>query len=415
MSPGTPSPDTVYVLGAGFSREANVPLQNEILNSIRSLSLSDAPPALVTDFLQARNTTAEFLRKAFGDEALPSLEDVFTLLDQTIDRRQYCLGKSWHELDTINRALCKAILFLFHIKERTVSKEGCDFYKSIGAYLIGQRYAAGQAQHPFSVISLNWDCILDKAVYSCLEEGKLTNADIDYCCYSTPIPESSRHTPSLAQKPTGLFNIKFMKLHGSTNWLLCPNCSRLYTGLGAQDDIWTRYILGTACPRCSEIQAGIEGLQDNGISPPELEPFLITPTFVKKFENPHIRMVWHNANLDLCEASKVVFIGYSLPKADYHLRTLFKRAIRRDAEISVVLTEHDKRPDGSEQGDNLADYAEDRYKDFFRSSAKLDFCFDGVKGYFKNLIGSQTLEEQMKSIMESSSKSTGEQLDIARE
>lgn len=40
-----------------------------------------------------------------------------------------------------------------------------------------------------------------------------------------------------------------------------------------------------------------------------------TPTFVKRFDNPHLQMTWHNAFIELVEADKVVFIGYSLPGA----------------------------------------------------------------------------------------------------
>lgn len=55
MSSDELSPETVYILGAGFSREAKVPLQDEILGSIQDLSLSDAPLALVDAFLDAQH------------------------------------------------------------------------------------------------------------------------------------------------------------------------------------------------------------------------------------------------------------------------------------------------------------------------------------------------------------------------
>jgi hypothetical protein len=128
---------------------------------------------------------------------------------------------------------------------------------------------------------------------------------------------------------------------------------------------------------------------------------LVTPTFLKKFENPHIRMVWHNAGIDLCEASKVVFIGYSLPKADYHLKTLFKRTIRADAEIAVVLGKEDKPPSGRKSSE-YRDQAVDRYKDFFRSSEKEPtFYFNGVKGYFNRLMGPGTFKKRLQRLKRS--------------
>lgn len=388
------SPKTVYIIGAGFSRRANVPLQDEILEAVRNFDISDAPGTLVDPFLAALTETSEFLDLAFGSHGVPSLEDIYTLIDQAVESRQFYLGKSWRELYDVGRALSEAILFLFHIREQRVSKEVRDFYEMIGAHLIQQRLAAGLENHPFSVISLNWDCVLDNAIYRCLDRINLSLVDIDYCCYSTPVPESNRHVASITQKSSGLHNIKLMKLHGSTNWMLCPNCNRLYTGLGCESEQWTAYILGKSCPRCQHIHQTFASPERN-IVPPRLEPFLITPTFVKKFENPHIKMVWHNAYIDLCEAQDVVFIGYSLREADYHLRTLFKRAIRPDANIKVVLAPSDKPAKG-----NLAAKwkgATARYSNFFGIDEN-SFNYDGVRGHFKGMLDSQSLQQLIETI-----------------
>lgn len=75
---------------------------------------------------------------------------------------------------------------------------------------------------------------------------------------------------------------------------------------------------------------------------PILEPFLITPTFTKVFDNTHIQMIWHNAHVELSEADKIVFIGYSFPEADYHFRTLLRKAVNPNVSIEVVLTRNDK-------------------------------------------------------------------------
>ncbi len=53
-------------------------------------------------------------------------------------------------------------------------------------------------------------------------------------------------------------------------------------------------------------------------------------------------MVWHNALLDLMEAKKVVFVGYSFPIADFELRYLLKRGISKTANIEVVLKDDDE-------------------------------------------------------------------------
>jgi hypothetical protein len=106
-------------------------------------------------------------------------------------------------------------------------------------------------------------------------------------------------------------------------------------------------------------------------------------------------MIWHNAYIDLCEAKKVVFVGYSLPEADYHLRTLLKRAIRKDAKLVVVLIKKDKPP--AHCDDNIREkYAASRYKAFFGSGTRIQFEFGGVKHYFRKVVGSERLGQKIK-------------------
>jgi len=388
MSPDDTTPHTVYILGAGFSREANIPLQREILRSIRNLSLSDAPADLVTRYLDAWSKASFFLRDVFGSKDEPSLEDVFTLLDETINYKLYCRGYSWQDLNNISKSLNEAILYLFHLKQHALDEMALDFYSNVAAYFLEQAANSELNGAPFSIISLNWDCVLENAFSWCFVQHPNINAFFDYCCVCTPIPETVEH-PVIREKDNAN-TVRMMKLHGSTNWLLCPNCNRMYNGLGASDTVWTKYILSSPCPICQDI---LSEREDNITQPPLLEPFLITPTFIKRFENPHIKMTWHNAYIDLCKARKLVFIGYSLPEADYRIRTLLKRAVRQDIEVDIVLAPNDK-PKKKEKNVGVTR----RYTQFFGSAAKLQFFYEGVRGYFKERLAEKSLEERLKSI-----------------
>ncbi|HUU20069.1 MAG TPA: hypothetical protein VMW72_23160 [Sedimentisphaerales bacterium] len=390
--PSKPFKRTVYVLGAGFSREANVPLQSEILEAIRNLNLSDAPASLVNRYLTAWNNASTFLRNVFGLKTDPLLEDAFTLLDETISQKQYCCGYSWQTLETINKSLNEVILYLFHLKQKGITNNAREFYNSFAAYCLEVFLKSQKSMEPISIISLNWDCVLDNAFNWCLSKCVNIKTVVDYACYCTAIPESEKRIYFQDSKYSNFKKFKLMKLHGSTNWSLCPNCGRVYTGLGMQENIWIKYILGTTCPKCSNFIPSSEGQE---IRPPILESFLITPTFVKKFENPHIQMVWHIAYTELCEAERVVFIGYSLREADYRLRTLFKRAIRAGTDIEVVLAPCDK-PKKKYQREKNIDGVTGRYKQFFRSSDPMTFFYGGVKKYFQKNAGSVTLKTRIR-------------------
>src|SRR5262249_52517049 len=105
-----------------------------------------------------------------------------------------------------------------------------------------------------------------------------------------------------------------LKLHGSLNWLYCRTCLRLELGESAarryakivgqlvdQDDLKTSFTPdGHLCPTCDE----------------KMCPLLIAPTHLKDYRNPHLAQVWYEAESVLREATRVIFIGYSLPDDD---------------------------------------------------------------------------------------------------
>lgn len=86
-------------------------------------------------------------------------------------------------------------------------------------------------------------------------------------------------------------------------------------------------------------------------------------------------MVWHNAYIELAEAQKIVFIGYSLPPSDYHVRTLLLRALNPSADIVVVS--HGRK--------DLRNY-----KSFF-GSREITWQTEGVQAYFDNIVKQHSL------------------------
>lgn len=371
----TRTPKRVYVLGAGFSREAALPLQAEILSRIRDFNLMDIPTDVFEAFVSAQEQLFPFLRRAFPASEDPNLEDVFTLLDHSIAKREDCLGEPWMRLVEIRDALTRAILSIIHHAAEGQTPQAEALYHGVASSWLALRVASGQAADPLSVITLNWDYLVEDSIYACIAdtatEGRV---DIDYCCYSTPLDASSPHVPSLLQRSRGIYNMKVVKLHGSATFLRCPNCDRLYTGIGSGGRVWDQYVLPTWCRLCPAVDLAGDGVSAR----PLLEPFLISPTFLKVFDNVHIRTIWHNAYVELSEATEVVFVGYSLPEADYHVRVLLRRAIRDDATIVAVLSPRDD-PSNAPPEFHWA-LAATRYERFFGPRVRLDFR--GVAGHF---------------------------------
>ena len=54
---------------------------------------------------------------------------------------------------------------------------------------------------------------------------------------------------------------------------------------------------------------------------------IVTPTFLKRYENHHIGGVWTRALQSLIHAPDWTFIGYSLPEDDVAIRALLLKAL----------------------------------------------------------------------------------------
>jgi len=180
--------------------------------------------------------------------------------------------------------------------------------------------------------------------------------------------------PGLLAKGKGLFNIKILKLHGSMNWLHCKRCQRLFVTFFEKIAI-DEYVNKPICRLC-ERNFSNEHTSDGGAL---LSSQLIMPTFLKDLNNVQLKLIWQNAGIEISEASKIVFMGYSFPMADFELRQLLARNVRHNAKIEVVLRSQDKPKTND---DNSS--AEYRFKSFF-GKREINMFYDGVEDYIKKL------------------------------
>ena len=87
-----------------------------------------------------------------------------------------------------------------------------------------------------AIITSNWDILLDNELNKLTREfsendqrvGNKRLAVLDYCCYISSLQNDEFIKPGLFALGKEGYNIKYLKLHGSMNWLHCPNCQRMY-------------------------------------------------------------------------------------------------------------------------------------------------------------------------------------------
>jgi hypothetical protein len=291
---------TVFILGAGASREAGSPLMFDFLDIAESLLARG----------EVRDAEEEFKRVFKGIAALQrvhskaqldisNLEPVFAAFELAL-----LFGRLGDLPDADLRALAPAIRRLI---VRTLEKRiryPVEYgprmlppvpYKEFAELLESmlERQALSVA-----VMTFNYDVALDYAL-------QFKSLAIDDCLHDSA---------SVA--------LPVMKLHGSLNWARCHKCReiipwgiaeflRLHTwnlepGRTVELDIASK--LGTL-KHCDEPLGG--------------DPIIVPPTWNKTQHHAEIATVWQHAARHLSEAEYIYVIGYSLPLTDEFFRYLY--------------------------------------------------------------------------------------------
>ncbi|MFR9546551.1 MAG: hypothetical protein SNJ29_13385 [Rikenellaceae bacterium] len=329
---------TVYFLGAGFSKDAGGPIQNEIIKTLLSNEFNN--------YWSNEDSVIASLKafKGFLSSALciPEceyeniiLEDIFTPIDRCIADGKSFGAYSLKDLVDLRAKLhtLLALSIQFGVdKEDSNKKYINDFAKYINDICVEK--ADGKFYNDkVSIITTNWDILLDNSLNDAIQDTLRSNSEmplsvVDYCCYMSSLQKDPKIKPGLLALGKGGYNIKYLKLHGSMNWLHCPLCQRLYV------KFYEKTMMYADKYYCSHCRENFRLDRSSSIS---LKGNLMLPTFIKDLSNVQMQLIWQNAGIELSEASKIVFLGYSLPAADFEIKQLLSRFIRKDAKIEVVL------------------------------------------------------------------------------
>jgi hypothetical protein len=245
------------------------------------------------------------------------LEDVFTMLDRLRKSGETIRGLSHAAIEASYQTLIRAVSLEF---ERRLAQFDQEPYLAFFRELIERRLA--DPADGFAIMTLNWDTIPDFMIEKL---GAPLGAGPDYACYDYDLDDVDGHVPSLLLKSKGKPNVKLFKLHGSLNWLICPCCGRLFSARAQHDHPPVARPDGVRCRFCPEV---------------DLETLIISPTLIKDLSHTHLKMIWHIALMDLQEADRIVFVGYSFPLADFEFRYMLLKAVtgrRENLSIRVAL------------------------------------------------------------------------------
>jgi hypothetical protein len=91
-------------------------------------------------------------------------------------------------------------------------------------------------------------------------------------------------------------------------------------------------VIGACCGQPEDIVFDLKCPLDGN----DFQTFIVPPSHIKDLSHPAINKLLDEAAIEIRKAKKIVFVGYSFPEADVHIKALFKKNIRDDVIVHVV-------------------------------------------------------------------------------
>lgn len=318
----------LYIIGAGFSTDAGMPLMNDFLLKMRDSRdwLNDVGRS---EEASAVNSVLDFRLKATAASYwvtldLENIEELFSLAaasDRELEKQaRVAIAATLDFARTMNGDLHRtfSVQGTSQIFSSTPNKHcnpawappvgnqnaiqgqdhgpfSIDLYALYVARLLGM-FVNGQ--HPVgenTFITFNYDTLLEE---SCKHLG----LGFDY-----GIDSSKLGFDESFSMPKNSPLIPILKLHGSVNWANSPDHSKL-TAFGDY----------------------------HGLRKKNMIPELVPPTWRKVFENP-LEEVWKTAIDRLRTATRIIIIGFSMPETDLHFKYLLAEGLRENISLREIV------------------------------------------------------------------------------
>ena len=350
---------TVFIVGAGFSTYAVMPLQSEFTKALLGGNAEyDGRSAKAVNFIKA------FVNQSFDHSMTaqaqfwPELEDIFTCLDMSANTG-HNLGPSYKPsmLRTVRRALIYRIITTLRENYISARRKPNRNWKQLVRFFHGLDVAKS------AFIATNWDTVVEDMWRSTHQVRWF-----DYGCDAVRISLGSGGATASEHRDPKDALATIIKIHGSVNWLYCENCRSVFWCPTKNTYTVARQLLSVA--EWSQIDRGkshdIDPLRCSKCDAPSLGTRLATFSYVKALDFPMFQKAWFSAERILSAAENWVFIGYSLPAADFEFKYLLKRvALAKPTPPNYVVI----------SGGSASQKTYDNYQHFFGRTIKRSATF----------------------------------------
>lgn len=269
---------TVYVLGAGFSRNANYPITEQFTSEKTIKNVLEK--LIKKSDIKKLNKVSDYFLDRINSKYCENIEDVLNhvTVGEYLGMESKTEGKRPYPSEQIFHDLFWYVGKVLETVEEKIHPQYLYFAKHV-------------LKTDATIISFNYDLLLEHVF------EKLSISP-NYGIFKNP-PKNSQ---------------LILKIHGSANWTYCDNCNEFsrFSGYEISNVLENK----TKCEEC--------GLK--------LEPVLIPPILYKELYYKHptqeklVRYLWNHTYEELSKAKKIVFIGFSMNPSDSYAKELFKFA-----------------------------------------------------------------------------------------
>ncbi len=299
----------VFIFGAGASKDEGLPIQEELLYRYFMDNQSDQFRELIASYFK------DFFNLDINDvnhNAIPTFEEALGIIEAAIDNEQ-SFGPDYSQ--RMLRQLRTALIMAMGIAIEHCSRNTNNTHQRLMQVLFSD---AVFQNDEYGFISFNYDLLLDKALMNVLENDIYVDYGISFA------NEIISRPPFEHWESPGEQRIRYMKPHGSFNWMHCPTCNSMYiTGVKESRIFSTGYL--HSVEHCLKDQTELSYV----MHPPSL--------YYKTHRNIYLQLVWKYTYDLLAEADDLYFIGYALKDADVWMKYMLKKSqVQKRKQIHVI-------------------------------------------------------------------------------
>jgi len=328
------SKDTVFILGAGVSKEAGIPLMKEFIDRMSNLASQEQ----THDGQRISAEDLENLKRAVAVQQSLDRHQARVVIDrwdieQIVSNLSFEAslhsGKAQEDLSVFTRAIAKTVELTCKIPPRGTQNTLPAYYYSFWPALI--KAYRSHASLP-TIISFNYDLVLERLLHRYLTPRRWVSSS-SQPAEPRPIEQAAlRLTYASDLFPDVLAKLVNRPTFGgpepamnvvAEDWDLVPAKDE-----GASSELLVRLLKVHGSLNFSREYPGVppsENLVDR-LTSSVPDPVIVPPVW-DKVSQKHTRESWIAAHGSLRECRNLIICGYSMPKSDAYMEFFLKSAL----------------------------------------------------------------------------------------